>query len=212
MVFVAKLLHSDDWSQLNFTPVHSPVACSALEWWVHIFLTFNNNSDWQKFTFYVGENDNQGRRRMGACRMHSPLPFQKGGNGDEGAFSQLSLQFHGLSKSAWNKFIAAIRALRKFKMVVYNFCYFWGQHCCCKHNWLRVFVFVRVSIDHNSYCPTATTASLAITWWFGDFRRKVPHHTLMVSYWRNLEVRTNYFDFSLPSNSVWRLSQSRNFG
>jgi len=34
------------------------------------------------------------------------------------------------TRSTWNKFIAAIRASRKFRMIFYNFCYyFWDQHC-----------------------------------------------------------------------------------
>jgi len=40
-----------------------------------------------------------------------------------------------ISWSTWNKFIAAIRAHIKFRMVFYSFSYyFWGQHCCwtCK--------------------------------------------------------------------------------
>jgi len=51
------------------------------------------------------------------------LPFQKGGNEGGGAFSQQShRQFHGLS-SRLKKFIAAIRAPKKFRMIFYNFCY-----------------------------------------------------------------------------------------
>ena len=38
--------------------------------------------------------------------------------------------FRGLSRSTWNIVIAAFRAPRKFRMIFYNFCYyFWGQHC-----------------------------------------------------------------------------------
>ena len=33
-------------------------------------------------------------------------------------------------KTTWNKFIAAIRARRRFRMVFYTFCYYFrGQHC-----------------------------------------------------------------------------------
>jgi len=52
----------------------------------------------------------------------------KGGNGDTGALTQqYHKYFHYLSKSTWNKFIAAIRAHIKFRMVFHDFCYlFWG--------------------------------------------------------------------------------------
>ena len=43
---------------------------------------------------------------------------------------QYHRQFHRLPISTRNKFIAAILAPRKFRMIFYNFChYFWGQHC-----------------------------------------------------------------------------------
>jgi len=60
-----------------------------------------------------------------------PLPFQKESSGGGGAFFITVLwEIHDLSRSIWNKFIAAIRT-RKFRMFVCNFCcYFWGQHCC----------------------------------------------------------------------------------
>jgi len=36
----------------------------------------------------------------------------------------------GLSRSTWDKFIAAIPAPGKFRMIFYHFCYyFWGHHC-----------------------------------------------------------------------------------
>ena len=46
----------------------------------------------------------------------------------------LSYQYHrwfrSLSRSTWNIVIAAFRAPWKFRMIFYNFCYyFWGQHC-----------------------------------------------------------------------------------
>ena len=58
------------------------------------------------------------------------LPFQKGCNGGGGAFSQQHHRyFYGLLRSTWNKFIAAIRAPRQFRMIFCNFCYyFWGRH------------------------------------------------------------------------------------
>jgi len=40
-------------------------------------------------------------------------------------------KFHGLSRTMWNKFIAANREARKYWVVFYTFCfYFWGQHWC----------------------------------------------------------------------------------
>ena len=104
----------------------------------------------------------QGRRNGGAWRVHCPLTFERGGqrghscpymtgylvilgspklppallNGGNRSWSAFSYQnhkqFYGLSRSTWNKFIAAICIPITFVIVFYNFCYyFWGQHCCC---------------------------------------------------------------------------------
>ena len=70
---------------------------------------------------------------MEAWRGHCPLcPFKKRATGGELPFhnSILGFQFHDLPRWTWNKFVAAIRPPKKFRMVFYNFCcYFWGQHC-----------------------------------------------------------------------------------
>ena len=76
----------------------------------------------------------QGRRNEDALWGLCLCPL-KGGHGGRRCPShkQYHKQFHDLSRSTWNKFIAAIRAHIKFRMVFYNFCYqFWGQHCCWK--------------------------------------------------------------------------------
>jgi len=53
----------------------------------------------------------------------APPALWKGGNEDIGAHTyQYRMEFHDLSRSIWNKFIAAIRAHLKFGMVFYNFC------------------------------------------------------------------------------------------
>ena len=68
---------------------------------------------------------------METWRGYCPSALSKGSNRGGGAFSyQYHWKFHGLSRSTWNKFIAAIRAPTKFRMIFYNFCYyFWGQYC-----------------------------------------------------------------------------------
>jgi len=53
----------------------------------------------------------------GAC----VLPGQKRRNGVEGAFSQHCYwQFHGLWRSTWNNFVAAVRAPRMFRMFFFT--------------------------------------------------------------------------------------------
>ena len=62
---------------------------------------------------------------------HCPLPFHKGATGALVPFHNSIMGHFIVYKTTWNKFIAAIRAPRKFRMVFYNFCYyFWGHNCC----------------------------------------------------------------------------------
>ena len=65
-------------------------------------------------------------------------------NGFGGAFFITVLWvIHGLSWSNWNKFFVAIRTTRKFRMVVYHFCYyFWGQYCC----WTETKILVTICL------------------------------------------------------------------
>ena len=68
--------------------------------------------------------------------------------------------FHGLSRSIWNKFIAAIRAPRKFRMIFYNFYYSWGQHCWwTQTNIIDSDFFVICKFLPLSFYPTAAPAS-----------------------------------------------------
>jgi len=66
----------------------------------------------------------------------APLPLLKGGNGGGGAFSSHVVSC--LSRSIWNKFIAAIHAPRKFRMVFYFFVIILKSTLLLngnKHNW-----------------------------------------------------------------------------
>jgi len=61
-------------------------------------------------------------------------------------------------RSTSNRFIAAIRAHIKFRMVFYNSCYyFWGQHCCwtCK-------------CEKNDYYGCAFTLNSSKQFWTRD--------------------------------------------
>jgi len=62
----------------------------------------------------------------------NPRPFQKGATGAEVPFHNSIIgKFIVYSRSTCNKFVAAIRAPRKFRKVFWHFChYFWSQHCC----------------------------------------------------------------------------------
>jgi len=99
---------------------------------------------------------------------HCPLPFDKGGNGYIGTFSYNSITGPFIVyKTTWNKFIAAIRVPRIFRMVFYNFFYyFWGQHCCWTETSMFFCFFISFHCAQLFYCiprPTAAPASLPMT-------------------------------------------------
>jgi len=60
-----------------------------------------------------------------------PCPFIRGATRALVPFHNSIMGHFIVYKTTWNKFITAIRAPRRFRMVFYNFCYFFrGQHCC----------------------------------------------------------------------------------
>jgi len=108
----------------------------------------------------------------GKWRWHFPLGFSKGA---EVPFSlQYCGLFHGLSWSNWNKFIAAIRATRKFRIVVYHFCYcFCGQYCCWTERKILVTIcwfFISFHFPQLFYC--SPVLSLFRRAWKGAWSNK----------------------------------------
>jgi len=97
-----------------------------------------------------------------------PCPFIRG-NGGIGTFSQ---QYHGsihCLQTTWKKIVSAIHAPRRFRIVLYNFCfYFWGQHCCWPEtsiigNDLLALCFHCDQLFHWIPCPAADPACLLIS-------------------------------------------------
>jgi len=73
------------------------------------------------FLYSEGIKRRVARERVNDWDIFS-LPHHKGGSA---AFLWTYRKwFHVLPKSNWNNFIAAIRAPRNFKLVFYNFCYY----------------------------------------------------------------------------------------
>jgi len=73
------------------------------------------------------------------------------------------------TRSTWNKFIAAIRAPRKFRMIFYNFCYyFWDRHCWWTETNIignDFFIFYKFPFSQLFYfppCPTAAPPALPL--------------------------------------------------
>jgi len=99
-------------------------------------------------------------------------PFKRGTTGSKVPFHKKIIS-NGLSSSTWKKFIAAIRAPRKFRIVFYYYfcCYFWGQHWIVSQkqadNWHWIFYFFTSCHcpQHFHYppCPTAVPASLCLS-------------------------------------------------
>jgi len=71
------------------------------------------------------------------------------------------------------KFIAHIRACRKFRMIFYNFCYFWGQHCCWTETNIFIKIFLWVSIALNSL--TASPGSVLPSMWMSQSHKILQH-------------------------------------
>ena len=93
----------------------------------------------------------------GCMTGHFPPALWKGSNGGIIWFIKID----------WNKFIAAIRASIKFRLVFYNFCYyFWGRHCCCAKSSIigNVSLFFTSfhcpQLFHCPQCPTGVPVSL----------------------------------------------------
>ena len=101
------------------------------------------------------------KRRVARERVNDwdifSLPYHKGGSG---AFLWTYRKwFHVLPKSNWNNFIAAIRAPRNFKLVFYNFCYYFlGQHRC----WTETSIIQRFSFHKFVFTSTFSLPSLAL--------------------------------------------------
>ena len=77
-----------------------------------------------------------GTPEQGCMTGHFTSTFWKGKQRGTGALKlQYHKKFYDLSRSTWNKFIEAIRAHIKFRMVFYTFCYYFlRRHYCwtCK--------------------------------------------------------------------------------
>jgi len=98
-------------------------------------------------------------RDAGERGMMGPLhpTLSDGVQRGRGAFMK-TVYFHGLSRSNWSKFIADIRAPRKFTMVFYNLCYyFWGQYYCWRETNMLVTIFLFCIRFHCSQLFVATT-------------------------------------------------------
>jgi len=86
-------------------------------------------------------------------------------------------QFHDLSRWTWNKFIAAIRPPRKFRMIFYNFCcYFWGQHC-----WWTETNTICNDFLISFHCPQLFTALPAL-----------PRHVVSTNFAKTLVCKREY--------------------
>jgi len=155
--------------------------------------------------------------------MGASLPFQKGGSWDGGAFfitvSRVIwfIKIHGLSRSIWNKFIAAIRVTRNFRMVFNNFCYFiWGQHC----SWTETNILVMICLFSYKFslpstfllrsCPTVIPASLTMLSMHDDVQRILPDALKHLSSWRKTNNLFRLFTvlFTNSNELEWRCARS----
>jgi len=68
-----------------------------------------------------------------------------------------------VTRSSWNKFIAAIHAPTTFRMVFYTLCYyFWGQHSCWTETNILVknfLFFVSLHFPQNFFWPAVASAA-----------------------------------------------------
>jgi len=77
----------------------------------------------------------------------SPCPFLKG---QRVRRRHENIVTSWLPRSIWNKFIAAIRAVRNFRLVFFNFWYYsWGQHRC----WTETSTIGNDFLLMNLHCP-----------------------------------------------------------
>ena len=131
-----------------------------------------NQASWNRTVFkFLAQKINwtsiiifqQGRRKEGACLVWgiALCPYKRGATEAVVPFwQQYRKQFHGLSRTIWNKIVAAIRAPRKFRRVFYNSSYYF---------WVNIVSETEISVIGNDFfvfytfklpCPIAAPASL----------------------------------------------------
>jgi len=123
---------------------------STYSWWFASFY----------FVSFHARDDGGG---LGSC----PCPFKKGQRGRKRLFKTTPQVISWFTKSIRNKFIAAISAPRKFRMVFYNFCYYFrGQPCLwtetnlVSNDFLFFNKFPLPSMFLLPSCPTAAPSSV----------------------------------------------------
>jgi len=95
------------------------------------------------FAYCVFQLLSETRGERGHC---FPVLSKGSQRGRSYLFNTVSWGISWLTRSTWNKFIAAIHAPTTFRMVFYALCYhFWGQHCCWTEtsHWWRIFCFCK---------------------------------------------------------------------
>ena len=111
---------------------------------------------------------NQGRRRAGKWRGQCPpCRFKRGETGaEEPLHKNIIGSFMVYQYRIEKKYIAAIRAPRRFRRAFCNICYyFWGQHYCETETSINGNDFFKFPLSSTVLlpCPTAAPASLLPT-------------------------------------------------